>query len=65
METTKKEFDCIAMKRKGSLHIYEATKDLSFDEKVLYWKERSDEMLRALEKARKAKKLKRKSESAP
>lgn len=64
METTKKNFDCVAMKREGALRIHEATKDLSFDEKVQYWKERSDEMLRALQKARNAKELKQDSRTA-
>lgn len=64
METTKKDFDCVAMKREGALRIHEATKDLSFDEKVQYWKERSDEMLRALQKARNAKELKQDSRTA-
>lgn len=55
MQTTKKEFDCIAMKREGSLRIHAAVKDLSFDEKLAYWAKRSEEMLQAIKNARKKK----------
>ena len=43
---TTKTFDCVEMKRKGAARIYEATKDLSFDEQVEYWRRRSDEFRR-------------------
>ena len=52
MKTTEKEFDCIAAKREGALRIHEETKDLSFDEELAYWNERTEEMLRAVESAR-------------
>jgi hypothetical protein len=38
-----KVFDCVEMKRRGALRIYEETKDLSFDEQVEYWRRRSEE----------------------
>jgi hypothetical protein len=36
-----KTFDCIEMKRRGSQRIYEAIKDMTFEQKVAYWRERS------------------------
>ncbi len=36
-----KTFDCVEMKRHGSQRIYEATKDLTFEQEVAYWRERS------------------------
>jgi hypothetical protein len=36
-----KTFDCIEMKRRGSQRIHEAIKDMTFEQKVVYWKERS------------------------
>ena len=34
-------FDCVEMKRRGSRRIYEATKDMTFEQEVAYWRERS------------------------
>jgi hypothetical protein len=36
-----KDFDCVEMKRRGSQQIYEATKDMTFEQEVAYWRERS------------------------
>ena len=36
-----KTFDCVEMKRRGSQRIYEATKDMTFEQEVAYWRERS------------------------
>jgi hypothetical protein len=36
-----KSFDCVEMKRQGALRIHEITKDMTFDQKVAYWGERS------------------------
>ena len=44
-----KTFDCIEMKRKASLRIYEETKDMSFEQEVAYWQQKSDEFLRKQE----------------
>jgi hypothetical protein len=41
MKTKTKTFDCVEMKRRGSLRIYETTKDMTFEEEVAYWRERS------------------------
>ena len=36
-----KTFDCVEMKRRGSQRIYEATKDMTFEQELAYWRERS------------------------
>jgi hypothetical protein len=36
-----KTFDCVEMKRQGSQRIYEAVKDMTFEQEVAYWRERS------------------------
>ena len=36
-----KTFDCVEMKRRGSERIHEATKNLTSEQKVAYWRERS------------------------
>ncbi len=41
-----KTFDCIQMKRKASLRIYEETKDLTFEEKVEYWQRKTEDVMR-------------------
>jgi hypothetical protein len=36
-----KTFDCVEMERQGAERIYEATKALSFEQKVAYWQRQS------------------------
>ena len=52
----KKSFDCIAMKREAAARIYEKTKDMTLEEQVAYWKERTrilrEEQAASREKAR-------------
>jgi hypothetical protein len=36
-----KTFDCVEMKRRGSQRIYEATKDMTHEQQIAYWRERS------------------------
>jgi hypothetical protein len=36
-----KTFDCVEMKRRGSQRIYETIKDMTFEQKVAYWREQS------------------------
>jgi hypothetical protein len=36
-----KTFDCLEMKRRGDQRIHEATKGMTFEEKVAYWRQRS------------------------
>lgn len=50
-----KKFDCVEMKRRGAEKIYERTKDMSIEEKLAYWKQRTEE-LRQLQQARKQQK---------
>ena len=41
-----KTFDCVEMKHKASLRIYEDTKNLSLDQRIAYWQQKSDEFLK-------------------
>jgi hypothetical protein len=50
-----KTFDCVEMKRKGARRVYEATKDMSLDEEVAYWRTRTEEARRWLAEGRAAK----------
>ena len=50
MKTTK-DFDCIAVKREGALKIYEETKNLSLDQELAYWDQRTEELRRAIDSA--------------
>ena len=36
-----KTFDCVEMQHRGAERIHEATKDMTFEQKVAYWRERS------------------------
>lgn len=36
-----RSFDCVALKRKGALSIYEDVKDMDFEQKVAYWREQN------------------------
>lgn len=38
-----KTFDCVEMKKKGAAIINEKMKDMTFEEKVEFWKRRSEE----------------------
>ena len=46
MET--KDFDCVEMKRKGAQKVYEATKGMTVEEEVEYWRRRTEEARRWL-----------------
>ncbi|MHB1037851.1 MAG: hypothetical protein ACYC35_25930 [Pirellulales bacterium] len=41
-----KTFDCVEMKRRAALRIYEETKDMTLEQKIDYWRHRSDEFRR-------------------
>jgi hypothetical protein len=41
MKKKPKTFDCVEMKRRGSQRIYEATKDMTPEQELAYWRERS------------------------
>ena len=36
-----KKFDCVEMKRKGARKVYEATKGMTVEEEVEYWRKRT------------------------
>jgi len=36
-----KDFDCVEMKRKGARKVYEATRNMSVDEELEYWRQRT------------------------
>jgi hypothetical protein len=41
-----KTFDCVEMKRKAALRIYEETKNMSLEQRQSYWQRKSDEFLK-------------------
>jgi hypothetical protein len=41
MTTKTKTFDCIEMKRLASQRIYQRLKDMTLEQEVAYWRERS------------------------
>ncbi len=41
MPTKAKTFDCVEMKRQGALRIHEQTRDMTIEQKIAYWRERS------------------------
>ncbi len=38
-----KTFDCVEMKRRGAARIHQRTKDLTVEQKIDYWGQRSEE----------------------
>ncbi len=44
MESKKKTFDCVEMKRRGAALVYERLKDMSEEEELEYWRRRTEEM---------------------
>jgi hypothetical protein len=45
MCSTKKRFDCVAMKRKGAAAVYEATRGMSSDLELAFWREQETRLL--------------------
>ena len=41
-----KAFDCVEMQSAGALRIFEETSSLTFEEKLRYWREKSEEAVR-------------------
>lgn len=41
----KKAFDCVAMKRRGSLRIYRATRGMNATEALAYWQRKDRDLL--------------------
>jgi hypothetical protein len=50
----RKEFDCVELQDRGALRIYEITKDMTFEEQVAYWAERSRLFREEVEAAKRA-----------
>jgi len=47
-----KTFDCVEMKRQGSRRIYERIKDMTSQEELAYWRERTSVLDKRLKAAR-------------
>ncbi len=47
-----KEPDCVAMKRRGAQQIYEQTKNMTLDEQLQYWQQRTGELRRRQQQRR-------------
>ena len=43
-----KKFDCVEMKHKGARKVYAATRGMTVDEEVMYWRQRTNEARRWL-----------------
>ena len=41
-----RDFDCVEMKRKGAQKVYAATKKMTVEEEVEYWRRRTEEARR-------------------
>jgi len=50
MKTKNKKFDAVAMKRTGALRIYRRVKNMTFEERVAYWRDRSEAFHREQER---------------
>ena len=44
----KKRFDCVEMKREGSKRVYDAVKDMSLEQEVEFWHQRTLELRREI-----------------
>ena len=47
-----KTFDCVEMKRQGSLRIHERLKHMTVEEQIEYWRQRSEEFEREQQRMR-------------
>ena len=52
MPKRKKAFDCVELQDRGALAIYERTKDMTREEELAHWSERSAELRREQEELR-------------
>jgi len=64
MKKKDKPFDCVAMKRAGAARIRELTKDMTFEERVEFWRKET-ELLLAEQKVAKEKAERRESLAQP
>ena len=44
-----KTFDCVEMKRQGALRIHERLKEMTIEEQITHWRQRSEEFRREQE----------------
>ena len=56
----KKGFDCVEMMHEGALRIYEKTKDMTKEEELAYWRERTEAARREHPQLRELKSAERK-----
>ncbi len=47
-----KTFDCVEEQRRGALRIHEVTKDMTLQQKIDYWHERSEQFRQQLDRSR-------------
>jgi hypothetical protein len=47
-----KTIDCVEMKRRGALRVHEQLKGMTVDQQIEYWRRRSEEFRRELERLR-------------
>jgi len=47
-----KTFDCVEMKRQGSLRIHERLKHMTVEQQIEYWRQRSEEFEREQQRLR-------------
>jgi hypothetical protein len=50
-----KEFDCVEMKRRGAARIYEETKNMTREQEIEYWRQKSEEFLKWADEVRQRK----------
>ena len=47
-----KTFDCVEMKRQGALRVHELLKDMTIEQQIEYWRQRSEQFQREQERLR-------------
>ena len=47
-----KTFDCVEMKRRGSLEVYETVKSMTVEEEIVYWRDTTDALRARLDDQR-------------
>jgi hypothetical protein len=47
-----KRFDCVEMKRQGALRVHERLKDMTVEQQIEYWRQRSEQFQRDQERLR-------------
>ena len=52
---TKKAFDCVEMKRKGSERVYQIIKDMTLEEELEYWRKGTERLKKEIEERKRAK----------